>query len=290
MKKCLTGQTKGAIVSSGEQQYLDLLQDVLNNGVKRDDRTGVGTLSVFGRQLRFDLRSKFPLLTTKRVWFKGVAHELLWLLSGDTNIKYLVDNDVHIWDEWADKNGDLGRVYGAQWRGWRGKVWDKECLDYKHIRVDQIAQVIASIKTNPNSRRHVVSAWNVGELDQMALQPCHYTFQFYVANEELSCMMTMRSCDLFLGCPFNIASYALLTHMIAQVCGLRAGELTVSLGDSHIYLNHQDQVKEQLSRNLYDLPVLKLNPNITNIDDFKFEDIIVDGYKCHPTIKAPIAV
>lgn len=255
--------------------YLDDLRSILKCGEKREDRTGIGTISKFGLQTRYNLQEGFPAVTTKKLWFKGVVHELLWFLKGDTNIKYLTKNGVHIWDEWADKNGNLGPVYGAQWRNW-GK--------------DQIAQVIESIKINPNSRRHLISAWNVSELEQMALPPCHYSFQFYVTGKKLSCLFNMRSCDFFLGAPFNIASYALLTHIIAQICNLEANELIMNVGDAHIYLNHLEQVEEQLSRIPMTLPKLWLNPEIKNIDDFKFEDIKLLNYQSHPTIKGEIAV
>lgn len=273
------------------KQYLALLQDILDNGIKKEDRTGVGTLSTFGQQLKFDLSKGFPIVTTKKVWFKGVGHELLWMISGNTNIKYLQDNNVHIWDQWADKDGNLGPVYGAQWRSWVGCCKEEwHCHRQTSGAIDQIAQVINSIKTNPYSRRHIVSAWNVAEIDNMKLPPCHYSFQFDVTNGKLSCMFNMRSVDTFLGLPFNITSYALLTHMVAQVCGLEVGTLVASLGDTHIYLNHIEQAKEQLKRAPYDLPQLKLNAAINNIDDFKYEDITLENYKCHATIKAPIAV
>ena len=269
------------------KEYLDLLQHVLDHGNKRGDRTGTGTTSVFGAQTRYDLRKGFPAVTTKKLWFKGVVHELLWMLNGDTNIKYLVDKGVHIWDEWADEKGNLGPVYGEQWRSWRS-CCTKFCS--VHQPIDQIRQVINDIKYNPESRRHIVSAWNVAEIEQMNLPPCHLLFQFYVNGDELSCMMTQRSGDAFLGIPFNIASYALLTHMIAQVCGLKAGEFIHSVGDCHIYFNHMNQVNMQLSRDPYPLPKLWLNPDIKHIDDFKYEDIRLENYQCHPTIKAPIAV
>lgn len=235
------------------RNYLDLLQYVLDNGVKKDDRTGVGTLSVFGTQLRWDLSTGFPLVTTKKTWFKGVVHELLWMIKGDTNIKYLADNDVHIWDAWADENGDLGPVYGRLWRQW-GYGTNNE--------VDQLADVIEQIKKNPNSRRHIVTAWHPNCLCDMKLPPCHYSYQFNVTGNKLSCMFNMRSVDTFLGLPFNIASYALLTHMIAQVCGLQVGDLVASLADTHIYLNHIYQVKEQLSRIAFTLPTIRLNQDI----------------------------
>src|SRR5437867_3580573 len=241
------------------QQYLDLMRDILENGAKKNDRTGVGTLSVFGRQLRFDLETGFPALTTKRLYMKGVIHELLWFLMGSTNINYLRDRGVTIWDEWADEQGELGPVYGSQWRRWDGP-------DGRSI--DQISQAIEQIKTNPDSRRLIVSAWNVGELEQMRLPPCHLLFQFYVANGQLSCQLYQRSADIFLGVPFNIASYALLTMMIAQVCGLRPGEFVHTLGDAHLYTNHLEQAKLQLTRQPYQLPQMKLNPAVKSIFDF----------------------
>lgn len=261
--------------------YLNLLKDVLENGTDKSDRTGTGTRSVFGRQLHFDLAKGFPLLTTKRIHIKSVVHELLWFLSGETNIKYLKENGVRIWDEWADENGDLGPVYGSQWRHW-------ETADGKHI--DQIANVIESIKTNPDSRRHIVSAWNVGEVDNMKLPPCHFVFQFYVVNGKLSCMLTMRSVDTFLGLPFNIASYALLTHMIAQQCDLEVGEFIWSGGDVHIYNNHMEQVQTQLERNPLTLPQLVIKRKPESIFDYKFEDFEFVNYVPHPTIKAPVSV
>lgn len=263
------------------KQYLDLLQRILENGVEKSDRTGTGTLSVFGHQMRFDLQNGFPLLTTKKLHTRSIIYELLWFLKGETNISYLHDNKVTIWDEWADENGDLGPIYGKQWRAWEAK-------DGKVI--DQIGQVIEQIKTNPDSRRLLVSAWNVGEIDQMALPPCHIIFQFYVANNKLSCQLYQRSADVFLGVPFNIASYALLTQMIAQVCGLEAGEFIHTTGDTHLYLNHIAQAREQLSRNPYDLPTLSLNPLVKDIADFKYEDIKIENYICHPHIKAEVAV
>jgi thymidylate synthase len=262
------------------------MQHIIDNGIDRMDRTGTGTRSVFGVQMRFDLQNGFPAVTTKRLWMKGVIYELLWMLSGNTNIEYLTSNGVHIWDEWADKNGDLGPVYGAQWRKWK-TLYPAGLGSYE---IDQIKTVIEGIKNKPHSRRHIVSAWNVAELDNMNLPPCHLLFQFYVANSELSCMLTQRSQDFFLGAPYNIASYSILTHMIAQICKLKVGSLIVSVGDCHIYHNHMDQVKEQLSREPYELPTLWLNPNVENIDDFKYEDIKLENYKCHKTIKAPIAV
>lgn len=263
------------------KQYLELLQDILEHGVEKEDRTGTGTLSVFGRQLRFDLSQGFPLVTTKRIHLKSVIHELLWFLSGETNIRYLKENGVRIWDEWADENGDLGPVYGSQWRAW-------EAPDGR--RIDQIANVIESIKTNPDSRRHIVNAWNVAEIDNMKLPPCHFVFQFYVAGGKLSCMLTMRSVDSFLGLPFNIASYALLTHMVAQQCDLEPGEFIWSGGDVHIYSNHLEQVKTQLQREPYDLPKLIIKRKPESIFDYTFEDFEFEGYRYHPTIKATVAV
>ena len=263
------------------KQYLDLLSHILENGNEKTDRTGTGTKSVFGYQMRFDLQKGFPLLTTKKLHTRSIFHELLWFLKGDTNIKYLHDNKVTIWDEWADENGDLGPVYGKQWRAWQG-------ADGKIT--DQISQLIHQIKNSPDSRRMLVSAWNVGEVEQMALPPCHIVFQFYVANNKLSCQLYQRSADVFLGVPFNIASYALLTEMLAQVCGLEAGEFIHTLGDAHLYLNHIDQAKLQLSRTPYELPKLKLNPEIKDIFDFKYEDITIEDYVSHPHIKAEVAV
>ena len=260
------------------KQYLDLLQDILDNGVDKMDRTGVGTRSVFGRQMRFDLSKGFPLVTTKKVHLKSIIHELLWFIKGDTNIKYLQDNGVRIWNEWADENGDLGPVYGSQWRNWNGDG------------VDQLADVIERLKKNPNDRRMIVSAWNVSKISQMKLPPCHMMFQFYVANGKLSCMLYQRSCDMFLGVPFNIASYALLTMMIAQVCGLKAGEFIHTSGDTHIYHNHFEQVKEQLSHTPLKLPTMKINPNVKDINDFKYEDFELVGYESYGTIKGKVAV
>lgn len=260
------------------KQYLDLLQDIMENGVDKMDRTGVGTRSVFGRQCRFDLSKGFPVLTTKKLHLRSIIHELLWFIKGDTNIKYLNDNKVTIWDEWADENGDLGPVYGAQWRNWNGEG------------IDQLKDVIERIKSNPDDRRLIVSAWNPSQIKHMALPPCHAMFQFYVANNKLSCQLYQRSCDTFLGVPFNIASYALLTMMIAQVTGLQPGEFVHTFGDTHIYSNHFEQVKEQLSREPRDLPLMKLNPFVKNIEDFVFEDFELVGYDPWPTIKAPIAV
>ncbi|MCD9020970.1 thymidylate synthase [Cohnella silvisoli] len=263
------------------RNYLDLLQDVLDNGVVKEDRTGTGTLSVFGRQLRYDLSKGFPLVTTKRLHLKSIVHELLWFLRGDTNITYLKEHGVKIWDEWADENGDLGPVYGSQWRAW-------ETPDGRTI--DQIQQVVNGIKNNPNSRRHLVSAWNVAVIDEMKLPPCHFVFQFYVAEGKLSCMLTMRSVDTFLGLPFNIASYALLTQMIAQQCGLEVGEFIWSGGDVHIYSNHLEQVKLQLSREPLPLPKLIIHNKPDSIFDYTFEDFEFTGYEHHPAIKAPVAV
>ncbi|MES1993202.1 MAG: thymidylate synthase [Pseudomonadota bacterium] len=263
------------------QIYLELLRHVLTTGQRKADRTGTGTLSVFGHQMRFDLRTGFPLVTTKRVHFKSVAHELLWFIRGDTNTRYLRENGVTIWDEWSDANGELGPVYGKQWRSWPAP-------DGRSI--DQLAQVIAQIKANPDSRRHIVSAWNVADLPDMALAPCHCLFQFHVADGKLSCQLYQRSADLFLGVPFNIASYALLTHMVAQVTDLEPGDFIWTGGDCHLYLNHLDQVREQLSRAPFPLPTLRLNPAATRIDDFVFEDIELLDYQHHPAIKAPVAV
>ena len=263
------------------KQYLDLLRHVMENGVDKGDRTGTGTRSVFGYQMRFNLEDGFPVLTTKKLHLRSIIHELLWFLSGDTNIKYLHDNGVTIWDEWADENGDLGPVYGYQWRSWPNPNGED---------IDQIAQVVNSLKNNPDSRRHIVSAWNPAEVDQMALPPCHSLFQFYVADGRLSCQLYQRSADLFLGVPFNIASYALLTMMMAQVTGLKVGEFVHTLGDVHIYSNHFEQVKEQLSREPRALPVMKINPDVKSIFEFKYEDFTLEGYDPHPTIKAPIAV
>jgi len=263
------------------QQYLDLLNHVLKNGVQKPDRTGTGTISVFGYQMRFNLRENFPLMTTKKLHLRSILHELLWFLQGSTNIKYLTDNKVTIWNEWARENGDLGPVYGYQWRSWPKP-------DGSHV--DQIRQVVESIQKNPDSRRHIVSAWNVGDLDRMALPPCHLLFQFYVANGELSCQMYQRSCDIFLGVPFNIASYALLTLMMAQATGLKPGEFVHTLGDAHIYLNHIEQVKLQLTRQPLSLPQMKINPAVKNIDDFRFEDFQLVNYQSHPHIKGDIAV
>ncbi|WP_314587758.1 thymidylate synthase [Paenibacillus terrigena] len=263
------------------RNYLDLLQDILDHGEKKEDRTGTGTISVFGRQLRFDLSQGFPLMTTKKLHLKSIVHELLWFLKGDTNIQYLKENGVTIWDEWADEEGNLGPVYGSQWRNWEAK-------DGRTI--DQIANVIHQIKNNPDSRRILVSAWNVGEIDNMKLPPCHLLFQFYVANGKLSCMLTMRSVDTFLGLPFNIASYALLTHMIAQQCDLEVGEFVWSGGDVHIYSNHFEQVERQLSREPYPLPKLVIKRKPDSIFDYTYDDFEFEGYQHHPGIKAPVAI
>ena len=263
------------------KQYLDLLDFVLKNGGHKQDRTGTGTISVFGYQMRFDLRENFPILTTKKLHLRSILHELLWFLQGATNTKYLTDNKVTIWNEWADANGDLGPIYGYQWRSWPKP-------DGSHV--DQIKQVLGSIRNNPDSRRHIVSAWNVGDLDRMALPPCHLLFQFYVANGELSCQMYQRSCDIFLGVPFNIASYVLLTRMMAQVAGLKPGEFIHTLGDAHIYQNHIDQVRLQLSREPLPLPQMQINPEIKEIDGFKFDDFQLINYQSHPHIKGDIAV
>ncbi|GAO35647.1 thymidylate synthase [Sulfuricella sp. T08] len=263
------------------RQYLDLMQHVLDYGHQKSDRTGTGTISVFGHQMRFDLSQGFPLVTTKKCHLKSIIHELLWFLQGDTNIKYLKDNGVRIWDEWADSNGNLGPVYGYQWRSW-------PTPDGRHI--DQISQVVEQIKRTPDSRRLIVSAWNVADVDKMKLPPCHAFFQFYVADGKLSCQLYQRSADIFLGVPFNIASYALLTLMVAQVCGLKPGDFVHTLGDAHIYLNHLDQTREQLSRKLRPLPTMQINPSVRNIFDFKFEDFALEGYDPHPAIKAPVAV
>jgi len=263
------------------RQYLYLMKHVLNHGTKKSDRTGTGTVSVFGYQMRFNLQDGFPLVTTKKCHLKSIIHELLWFLQGDTNIKYLKENGVKIWDEWADEHGNLGPVYGKQWRSWA-------TVDGR--TVDQISQVVEQIKRNPDSRRLIVSAWNVGELDQMALAPCHAFFQFYVTDGKLSCQLYQRSADIFLGVPFNIASYALLTLMMAQATGLKPGDFVHTLGDAHIYLNHLDQVKLQLSRDTRALPNMRLNPAVSDIFDFKYEDFTLENYDPHPGIKAPVAV
>ena len=265
-------------MSLHDRTYLNLAQDILDNGVQKEDRTGTGTISLFGAQARYDLNRGFPLLTTKKMFINGIVHELLWFLAGDTNTAYLKDHGVHIWDAWEDENGDLGPVYGRQWRDFSG--------------VDQIAQVIEQIKTNPDSRRLIVNAWNVGELDEMALPPCHLLFQFYVTDGKLSCQLYQRSADYCLGVPFNIASYSLLTHMIAQVCGLGVGEFIHTIGDAHIYLNHLDEMEEQMGRNRYQYasPELILNPEVDNIFDFRYDDIVFSGYESFSTISAPISV
>ena len=257
------------------------MQKVLDEGQEKSDRTGTGTLSIFGHQMKFDLSKGFPLVTTKKVHLKSIIHELIWFLQGSTNISYLKENGVSIWDEWADENGDLGPVYGAQWRSWP---------DGNNGTIDQIENLINGINNNPDSRRHIVSAWNPALVDEMALPPCHSLFQFYVADGELSCQLYQRSADIFLGVPFNIASYALLTHMIAQVCNLKAGKFVHTLGDAHLYINHLEQAKLQLSREVMGLPELKLSSNVDNIFDFKFEDIEIVNYESHPAISAPIAV
>ena len=263
------------------KQYQDLMRHVLTDGNKKEDRTGTGTISVFGYQMRFDLNAGFPLVTTKKVHLKSIIHELLWFLQGSTNIAYLKENGVRIWDEWADENGNLGPVYGYQWRNWPKP-------DGTHI--DQITQVVNMIKSNPDSRRLIVSAWNVADVDQMKLPPCHAFFQFYVADGKLSCQLYQRSADIFLGVPFNIASYALLTMMVAQVCGLKLGDFVHTLGDAHIYSNHFEQVNEQLTRDLRALPIMHINPNVKDIFDFKFEDFTLEGYDPHPAIKGVVAV
>jgi thymidylate synthase len=263
------------------KQYLDLLDHVLKNGYEKSDRTGTGTISVFGYQMRFDLQEGFPALTTKKLHLRSIIHELLWFLKGSTNIQYLHDNGVSIWDEWASQDGELGPVYGYQWRSWPKS-------DGTHV--DQIKRVVDSIKNNPDSRRHIVSAWNVGELDKMALPPCHLLFQFYVAGGRLSCQMYQRSCDIFLGVPFNIASYALLTMMMAQVTGLKPGEFVHTLGDAHIYLNHIEQVNLQLTRTPFPLPKMIINPEIHDIFDFSYVDFSLQDYQAHPHIKGKIAI
>ena len=262
------------------KQYLDLLDHVVNKGVEKSDRTGTGTLSVFGYQMRFNLTDGFPMVTTKKLHLKSIVHELLWFLSGDTNVKYLQDNGVKIWNEWADQKGDLGPVYGGQWRSWPARSGN----------FDQITALVKSIKESPDSRRHIVSAWNVGEIENMALPPCHILFQFYVADGKLSCQLYQRSADIFLGVPFNIASYSLLLMMVAQVTGLKPGEFVHTFGDAHIYLNHINQVKEQLSRKPFPLPVMKINSGIRDIFDFRFEDFSLANYETHPHIKGDIAV
>ncbi len=261
--------------------YLDLMQHVLEHGTKKSDRTGTGTVSVFGYQMRFDLSKGFPLVTTKKCHMKSIIHELLWFLQGDTNIRYLKEHGVKIWDEWANENGDLGPVYGKQWRSW-------EAVDGRVI--DQIKVAVEQLKNNPDSRRIIVSAWNVGELDKMALAPCHAFFQFYVADGKLSCQLYQRSADIFLGVPFNIASYALLTMMMAQVCNLIPGDFVHTFGDAHLYLNHMEQAQLQLSREPHPLPVMKINPDVKDILGFRYEDFTLEGYNPHPAIKAPVAV
>ena len=261
--------------------YLDLLDRILEHGVRKDDRTGTGTLSVFGHQMRFDLAQGFPLLTTKKVHLRSVIHELLWFLSGDTNVRYLQEQGVTIWDEWADENGDLGPVYGQQWRSW--PTLDGGCID-------QMTRVIDQIRSNPDSRRLVVSAWNVAEIDRMKLPPCHMLFQFYVADGRLSCQLYQRSADVFLGVPFNIASYALLTMMVAQICGLKVGDFVHTLGDAHLYMNHVEQARVQLSREPRPLPLMRLNPAVASLYAFRYEDFSIEQYNPHPPIKAPVAV
>ena len=263
------------------QTYLSLVRTILETGARKSDRTGTGTLSIFGHQMRFDLRHGFPLLTTKKLHLRSIIYELLWFLAGDTNVRFLNENKVTIWDEWADSNGELGPVYGYQWRSW-------PAADGRHI--DQITQVVDQIRRNPDSRRHIVSAWNVGDLDKMALAPCHALFQFYVADGRLSCQLYQRSADVFLGVPFNIASYALLTLMIAQVCDLEPGDFVHTLGDAHLYSNHLEQARLQLEREPRPLPTMRLNPAVRSIFDFKFSDFTLENYDPHPSIKAPIAV
>jgi thymidylate synthase len=262
------------------QQYHNLIAHVLEHGIRKDDRTGTGTISIFGYQMRFPLENGFPLITTKKLHLRSIIHELLWFLRGDTNIAYLNENGVSIWDEWADESGDLGPVYGAQWRSWQSASGP----------IDQISQLIDQIKGNPDSRRHMVSAWNVGEIEKMALPPCHILFQFYVANGRLSCQLYQRSADIFLGVPFNIASYALFTMMIAQVCDLKPGDFIHTFGDAHLYINHLEQARLQLSREPKKLPKMHLNPTINNIFDFRYEDFRLEGYEPYPHIKAPVAV
>jgi thymidylate synthase len=263
------------------QAYHDLLKHILQNGSRKDDRTGTGTISVFGYQMRFNLQEGFPLVTTKKVHLRSIIHELLWFLKGETNIAYLKENGVSIWDEWADANGELGPVYGKQWRSWEGA---------NGVVVDQVKDLLEQIQKNPDSRRLIISAWNVADLPRMALMPCHTLFQFYVADGKLSCQLYQRSADVFLGVPFNIASYALLTLMIAQVCGLQPGDFVHSFGDAHIYSNHLEQVNLQLSREHYPLPVMKLNQDVKDLFDFRYEDFTLENYQCHPGIKAPVAV
>ncbi len=268
-------------MNPGEQQYLDLLEELLERGARKSDRTGTGTLSVFGRQMRFSLEDSFPLLTTKKLHLKSILYELLWFLRGDTNVRWLQERGVTIWDEWADENGELGPVYGYQWRHWRTP---------EGAEIDQIAKVIESLRKKPESRRHIVSAWNPADVERMALPPCHLLFQFYVAEGRLSCQMYQRSADLFLGVPFNIASYALLTLMVAQVAGLKRGEFVLTLGDAHLYLNHLDQAREQLARAPRPFPRMRLNPEVKDLAAFRYEDFTLEGYDPHPAIRAPIAV
>jgi len=263
------------------RQYLDLMQHIIDHGTKKEDRTGTGTLSLFGHQMRFDLSDSFPLLTTKKLHLRSIIYELLWFLAGETNVRYLQDNKVRIWDDWADSEGELGPIYGYQWRSWPAP-------DGRQI--DQISQVIDQLEASPDSRRHIVSAWNVADIEKMALPPCHLLFQFYVAEGRLSCQLYQRSADVFLGVPFNIASYSLLTRMIAQVCGLESGEFIMTLGDAHLYLNHLEQAEEQLTREPRPLPRLRLNPAVKSIFDFDFHDFTIEDYEPHPHIKAPIAV
>jgi len=263
------------------KQYLDLLEHILQDGVEKSDRTGTGTKSVFGYQMRFDLQTGFPLMTTKKLHLKSIVYELLWFLNGETNIEYLQDHGVRIWNEWADQDGELGPVYGAQWRSWRSADGDN---------IDQISQVIDSIKQNPNSRRHIVNAWNVAEIDKMALPPCHLLFQFYVADGKLSCQLYQRSADVFLGVPFNIASYALLTQMVAQVCDLAPGDFVHTLGDAHLYLNHLEQARLQLTRQPLQLPQMKINPEVKDIFSFQYDDFELINYQAHPHIKALISI
>jgi len=268
-------------MNPGEQQYLDLLEELLERGARKSDRTGTGTLSVFGRQMRFSLEDSFPLLTTKKLHLKSILYELLWFLRGDTNVRWLQERGVTIWDEWADENGELGPVYGYQWRHWRTPQGGE---------IDQIARLIEGLRKKPDSRRHIVSAWNPADVERMALPPCHLLFQFYVAEGRLSCQMYQRSADLFLGVPFNIASYALLTLMVAQVAGLKRGEFVLTLGDAHLYLNHLDQAREQLARAPRPFPRMRLNPEVKDLAAFRYEDFTLEGYDPHPAIRAPIAV
>jgi thymidylate synthase len=269
------------MVGADMRQYLDLVQNILDHGIQKSDRTGTGTLSTFGYQMRFDLGVGFPLMTTKKLHLKSIIYELLWFLKGETNIQYLQDHGVRIWNEWADENGELGPVYGSQWRSWKTSEGNG---------IDQISEVVHSIQENPNSRRHIVSAWNVGEIDNMALPPCHLLFQFYVAEGRLSCQLYQRSADVFLGVPFNIASYALLTMMMAQVCDLQPGDFVHTMGDAHLYLNHLEQARSQLTRQPLALPRLKINPEVKNIFGFQYQDFELSGYQAHPHIKASISV